>query len=460
MQIRRVTRFAALTMAVLTTAGALSLGSVPADAAPRATGSSRAAYERAIDQAVTAVQAYWSREFPKLYGKRYQPVPRARVIAAEPGVKLPSCQGQRLTYQDAVGNAFYCFDDNFVVYDDAKLFPQLRKVYGDFAIALVLAHEWGHAIQDRAGNDNQPTIDRELQADCFAGAWTDDQSGRSSGPKLSGGDLEASLAALLTFRDSPGTSPDDASAHGSAFDRVSAFQEGFESGPERCKQYFDSPPLVVELPFSSAADQASGGQAPADEVIPLSVELLNDFYSQVEPSYVPLRTDSIAAFDSTDRSTIPKCGGSTLALKQVRNRVFYCIDDKYVAFDQPFLQQIYDQIGDFGVTSLVAGPFATRVQKLQGEPGVEDNGLAIVLQADCYTGGFTAAFYNGALNGATMSPGDLDEVVEAFLAYDRARGVSQDVPITFLRLGYFRRGFFSGYQSCDLATIQNDVKNF
>ena len=104
-------------------------------------------------------------------------------------------------------------------------------------------------------------------------------------------------------------------------------------------------------------------------------------------------------------------------MKQVHNRVFYCIDDDYVAFDQPFLQQIYDQIGDFGVTSLVAGSFATRVQKLQGEPGVEDNGLAIVLQADCYTGGFTAAFFNGALTAATLSPGDLDEVVEAFLAY-------------------------------------------
>ena len=237
---RRPRVVAAATL-VASAAVATGASSVPAAATPRASGNAAPATEQAIDDAVAAVQAYWRREFRDLYGERYIPVPAARVIAAEPGVKLPTCQGHRLTYQDAEQNAFYCFDDNFVVYDDAELFPQLYEDFGSFAIALVLAHEWGHAIQDRAGNDNEPTINQELQADCFAGAWTDDQSGRSTRPNLEPGDLEASLAAMLSFRDQPGTSADDPSAHGSAFDRVSAFQEGFESGPERCAEYFDEP---------------------------------------------------------------------------------------------------------------------------------------------------------------------------------------------------------------------------
>jgi len=435
----------------------VAVDAVPAAATPRATQSAQAGYEQAIDDALAAIQSYWRSEYRDLYGDRYIPVPPSRVYAAAPGVKLPRCQGQKLTYADAAQNAFYCFDDNFVVYDDAKLFPQLYRDFGGFALALVLAHEWGHAIQDRADNEGAPTIYQELRADCFAGAWTDEQAGGSSLPKLDPGDLESSLAALLTFRDAPGTSPDDPLAHGSAFDRVSAFQEGFESGPERCAAYFEQPPVVVELPFSSLEEEASGGEVAAEDVIPLTVELLNDFYSQVEPAYVTVELDSFVGFDSTKRSTIPDCGGTSLTVKQVRNRAYYCIDDDTFGFDQPFLQDVYDQIGDFGVSALIANPFATRVQTIQGQPGVADNDLAVVFQADCYTGGFTAAFFNGALGSASLSPGDLDELVEASLAYSRARGVSAEVPITFLRLGYFRRGFFSGYQSCDLATIQDEV---
>ena len=283
------------------------------------------------------------------------------------------------------------------------------------------------------------------------------QADGARGPDLGPGDLESSLAALLEFRDVPGTSPDDPSAHGSAFDRVSAFQEGFESGTARCAAYFEAPPVVVELPFSTLEEETSGGEVPAEEVIPLAVDLLNDFYSQVEPGYVPLTVEDIGSFDSSDRSTIPECGGTALTVKQVENRVFYCIDDGYLAFDEPFLQQIYDEIGDFGVASLIANPWATHVQVLQGQEGVAENDLATVLQADCYSGGWAAAFFNGLLAGGSLSPGDLDEFIEAFLVYSRARGVAADVPITFLRVGYFRRGFFAGYESCDLATIQGEV---
>ena len=128
----------------------------------------------------------------------------------------------------------------------------------------------------------------------------------------------------------------------------------------------------------------------------------------------------------------------------MKNRVFYCLDDGYIAFDEPFLQDVYNQIGDFGVSTLIANPWATYVQTIQGIPGVGDNTLAAVLQADCYTGGWAAAFYNGYLAGGSLSPGDLDETVMALLVYSRARGVSADIPISFVRVRFFRQGFFSG----------------
>jgi hypothetical protein len=195
----------------------------------------------------------------------------------------------------------------------------------------------------------------------------------------------------------------------------------------------------------------------AADVIPLTVDLLNDFYSQVEPKYSPLSTRDITSFDSTKRTSIPKCGSSRLEVEAVKNRVFYCLDDGYIAFDEPFLQDIYNQIGDFGVSTLLANPWATYVQTIQGIPGVGDNALATVLQADCYTGGWAAAFYNGILAGGALSPGDLDETVMALLVYSRARGVSADIPISFVRVRFFRQGFFSGYKSCGYDGIARDA---
>lgn len=418
---------------------------------------SRGAYERTIRRAVADIQDYWSQVFPVLYGEEYEPLPRSRVIAGRPGVGFPRCQGQKVGYRDVAGNAFYCYRDNFIAYDDVKLFPDLHERLGPFAVALVLAHEWGHAVQDRAGAVREATIYKELQADCFAGAWTAYVANGYSTLEFRPGDLEVAILAMLEFRDAPGSSPDDPSAHGSAFDRLGAFQDGFQEGAPRCANYFVDPPVVVQLPFLDDADAASGGDVPASEVIPLAVELLNDFYGQVEPAYVPLTVADIYEFDSRKPKTIARCGRTTPDRKTVENRVYYCIDDDYLAFDQPFLQRIYDEIGDFGVATLLANPWATRVQTIQGVPGVADNTLEAVLQADCYTGGWAAAFFNGVLDAGSLSPGDLDEFVMAFLVYSRARGVSADVPITFVRVRFFREGFFSGYRSCGYDAIADAV---
>jgi predicted metalloprotease len=449
----------AVLVAVLVTTGVASAlaGSAVSDIAHAST-KPATTYRQTISAAITELQGYWRTEYPRLYGTSYVPVPRNRVVAARPGVKLPSCQGQPTVYADVRDRAaFYCAGSNFIAYDDVQLMPGLARTFGTFTLALVLAHEWGHAIQDRAGTIGSHGVFVELQADCFAGGFLRHVAETGGALTLEPGDLEATLGAMLALRDAPGQSPDDPSAHGSAFDRVSAFQDGFESGPAQCATYFSSPPLLVELPFSSREEAESGGEIPANQIVAVAADLLNDFYSQVEPNYEPLTSNDIGALDSSKASTIPECGGGKLTRAQVQNRVFYCIPDGYVAYDQPFLQEIYDEIGDFGVASLLANPFATYVQTIQGIPGVEDNELAAVFQADCYTGGWSAALFRGVLPGGSLSPGDLDEFIEAFLAYSRLRGVERDVPITFLRVAFFREGFLQGYNSCDYDAIAQAV---
>ena len=62
-----------------------------------------------------------------------------------------------------------------MVYDDGAqgVLAQLADSYGPSVMGVVLAHEFGHAIQGRAGDLDRdvPTIYTEQQADCFAGAW-------------------------------------------------------------------------------------------------------------------------------------------------------------------------------------------------------------------------------------------------------------------------------------------------
>jgi hypothetical protein len=220
--------------------------------------------------------------------------------------------------------------------------------------------------------------------------------------------------------------------------------------------YFDTPPVIVEIPFSDEQEAASGGNLPAEDVIPLTVDMLNDFYSQVEPSYVPKTVDDIYSFDADNKNDLPSCGGTVQPVKAVDNRVFYCIDDGNFGFDEPYVQHVYDDIGDFGVAALLANPFATYVQTLQQFPGVATNEDNAVLGADCYTGGFAAAMFNGVLlvdhttgePQVTLSPGDLDEAISAYADYTQARGVGTDLDVTFVRLRAFRDGFLNGYQTC------------
>jgi predicted metalloprotease len=420
-----------------------------------ATRAGASGYQPVVNAAIADLQAYWAKEFPQVYGGSYKPV--AQVIAADANTKIPDCQGQPISYaKDVKGSAFYCLQSNFIVYDNQFLFPALAKNFGSFAPALVLAHEWGHAIQDRAGIDRSqfPTILIELQADCFAGTWMKRvANGDSKGVRFVGGDLDTALSAYLTFRDSIGTTPGDNRAHGDAFDRVNAFQTGYDNGASACKTFLASPPPITEQTFTNVQDAATGGNLPAPQVIPVTMELLDEFYTKVAPNVAPLTVDRVLKFTANGpTSQYPKCPG-TLAKKDIQNRVLYCLNSNYIAFDEPLLNNLYNKIGDFGVATLIGDTYARYVQFKQSFPGVQDNTVNAVLGADCYTGAWAQAVAQGlpspTLNSTvTLSPGDLDKAIQAFIAYDTARGVSAKSDFVFRRVEAFRKGFFSDFATC------------
>jgi predicted metalloprotease len=137
---------------------------------------------------------------------------------------------------------FYCPPDQTIYLDE----PFLLELQGqaDFAAAFVIAHEWAHHVQTscvfiRVDPGDQPdgwnevySIDLELMADCFAGAWALDVDTRGM---LEPDDVEEAMQFTVDRLGDPQFIGEyDPQAHGSADQRVQAFLLGYESGFEGC----------------------------------------------------------------------------------------------------------------------------------------------------------------------------------------------------------------------------------
>jgi hypothetical protein len=97
----------------------------------------------------------------------YEPV-KGGFFAVHPSSgDLPPCAADA---SKIAGNALYYPSEDVVAWDAENLLPELKDKFGDFAIPVALAHEWGHAIQARSTLTAR-TVTKELQGDCFAGAW-------------------------------------------------------------------------------------------------------------------------------------------------------------------------------------------------------------------------------------------------------------------------------------------------
>jgi predicted metalloprotease len=114
--------------------------------------------------------------------------------------------------------------------------PQQSDSLGDFAVAYVLAHEFGHSIQAELGvlGVGYPVWRTELQADCFAGNWAN--SAYLEGI-LEDGDIEEALTTADLVGDFEFASEQH---HGTPDERVEAFTLGWTTGdPVDCFVYLD-----------------------------------------------------------------------------------------------------------------------------------------------------------------------------------------------------------------------------
>ncbi|HJX44302.1 MAG TPA: hypothetical protein VJ352_11540 [Geodermatophilus sp.] len=399
--------------------------------------------------ALADLEAYWSASFPDVYGRPFEPL-AGGYFSVDPDDVDPSLYPEGIGCgtdpRELENNAFYCSaqgvpNSDSISYDRAFL-GQLAAEYGEVLPQLVMAHEFGHAVQGRVGYP-EASIATETQADCLAGAWTAwvaEGNGRYA--SVDTADLDQLLRGYFLLRDPVGTGTGEQQAHGSYFDRVSAFQEGFDDGPTACRDNYGPGRVFTQGEFTSDTDFASGGNAPFDDTQSIIAASLPEFWSR---AFTEVLGAQFTQPELEGTSGPPGCAADDVAL-------VYCADGGgaagLVAYDGGFAEQAYG-LGDYAVVTGVAIPYALAARD---QLGLSTDDTEALQSAVCLTGWYSAQVYNGELDSVTISPGDIDESVQFLLTFGNDPDVLADVELTgFQLVDMFRAGFLTGAGPCDIG---------
>ncbi len=196
---------------------------------------------------VNSVQAYWTNAFPASFGEGY-------------------AEAQTTFFSDAVATGcgtassqvgpFYCPTDQNI-YVDLGFFDQLSSTFGaeggPLAQAYVIAHEYGHHVQNltgilqSAGRDagaEGEAVRVELQADCYAGVWAGNAVETGLIEPLTRDQIDQALSAAAAVGDdriqeaTQGRVTPESWTHGSSEQRQEWFTTGLETAdPGACDTF-------------------------------------------------------------------------------------------------------------------------------------------------------------------------------------------------------------------------------
>jgi predicted metalloprotease len=399
--------------------------------------------------AVSDIEEYWGSAYSETFDGQFTPV-EALISWDANGFDDSTFCGDD-TY--GLVNAAFCYDDETIGWDRGELLPALRKAYGDMGMTMVLAHEYGHAVQHQAGlkSENTPSLVAEQQADCFAGSymrWV--AEGKSPRFTLSTGEgLNNVLAAVIAFRDpllSEGDPEVGVDEHGTAFERLSAFQFGFTDGPSACAaiDLREIGQRRGDLPVLLPEDQT--GELPiTEESVRSIVDAMGILFSPANPPQL--------SFKASDSEGCPDARPSPPAS--------YCPATNTIVVDLAELAVMGTQSdsdggglasGDNTAYSVLVSRYMQAIQHARG--GVMLDNAEAALRTACLTGVATVKMSKSVTtpdgNTIALTAGDVDEAVSGILTNGLAASDvnGESVPSGFSRIDAFRVGVLGAEDRC------------
>jgi hypothetical protein len=402
--------------------------------------------DRAALMAVEDIEDFWSQHYSDAFAGTFAPV--SRLVSVDPRASMTVCNEDASAFDY---NALYCAPDDLIAWDRVDLMPVAKEFFGDMTINGLLAHEYGHALQTRAGlvgEQRSSILVREQQADCLGGVYmrwvAEGHSPRFSLNTTRA--LDQVMAGAIAGRDPISTYDTrslDPPSHGTALDRVSAIQTGFDLGAQGCAA-IDSAEIQQRrgnLPqslFDSASPQSD--IAINDQTLSTLLELLGQIFSPANPP-----------------TLAPEGGGCAVSRQQP---VAYCPDTNQIAVDMSTLQKVgapadeSDFVllqGDNTALSMVTSRY---VLALQHERGVSLSSAVAAMRTACLTGvaqrKMADPIRRPSGNQLVLGAGDLDEAVSGLLTNGMvATDVSgTPVPSGFTRILAFRAGLLGDAEEC------------
>jgi predicted metalloprotease len=363
-----------------------------------------------IRDVVQSLNAFW--EYSRVPGLTYTAMELADVHAgADSATGTARCGTETVPPDELADNAWYCPDDDTIFYDP-NLFDQLGSDVGVSVPALVLAHEWGHRIQALSNTFPETSLVTELQADCYAGAWS---HATSKSKKLDLGDdpLLDTYRAAVVVADGVGLTADDPLAHGTGFDRAGAMLTGWDGGAASCVELGVNPPATVQ---GAVAPSMGPGNLPFGDVVPVGIDMLDAAYPGADLGQDAVRLDG--------------CDGQ--AVDGTR-----ACDDKTISVDQGHLRRLYQDYGDMAAWVPIIEAYLEADGKPAGPGGHYDCEVGALAQSMLGEG----LYSNTAQDTISLSSDDLDEILYQ-LSFDTTGKEA------FTRISKVRAGFEGGWAAC------------
>ena len=389
--------------------------------------------------AIEDIEDYWSQHYQEALPGSFSPV--SGLISIDPQAVGPVvCNADP---DEFALNAAYCRAEDVIAWDRRELLPVAAEFFGELSVNALLAHEYGHALQYKARliDEDTPTLVSEQQADCFAGVYlrwvAEGESPRFALNTTTA--LDKVLAGAIAIRDrAPEFSffPQEAT-HGTALDRVGAFQQGFDIGAASCgaidtedidRRRGDIPASLFE-PSSPQSDMP----ITADTVRSL-VGVLNGIFTPANPPAL---------------STEERCSAGPAV---------FCPDTNTVAVDLPALRQLgvpasEQQLvllqGDNSAISVLTSRY---MLALQQQRGVRLDSEAAALRTACLTGVAQSMLADPRASGnqLVLGAGDIDEAVSGLLTNGIVASDVNGMTVQsgFTRILAFRAGLAGDTEAC------------